>query len=147
MFTVFTPQWIWMERLTWCSRRAYLPQCQLSSLYSGPCSSSLRWGGDACLKDTWLPLESNSRELEGAEWLLGLSHVQKLLRVALLFYPISAFILWCFSPNPAFPTLLVPWHYIIFLLGSVPVLLGRGIVTLSGKTPGLASVEATVASA
>lgn len=52
-----------------------------------------------------------------------------------------------FLPNPAFPNLLVPWNYIIFLLGSVPVLLGRGIVTVSGKTPRLASVEAAVASA
>lgn len=69
------------------------------------------------------------------------------LCLALLFHPTSAFTLWCFSPNHAFPNLLVPWHYIIFLFGSVPVLLGRGIVTLSGKTPGLASVEAAVANA
>lgn len=121
----------------------------MSALFSvsGPCSPSLRWGDDTCLRDTWLPLESNSSDLEGTEWLLDLSQIPRLLRVALLFHPISAFALWCFSPNPAFPNLLVPWHYIIFLLGSVPVLLGRGIVTLSGKTPVLASVEATVASA
>lgn len=34
-----------------------------------------------------------------------------------------------------FPTPSVPWYYIILLLGSVPVLLARGIVTLSGKNP------------
>lgn len=78
---------------------------------------------------------------------LGLPPLLRLLWVALLFHPTSTFILWYFSPNPAFPNLLVPWNYIIFLLGSVPVLLGRGIVTLSGKTPRLASVEAAVASA
>lgn len=43
-------------------------------------------------------------------------------------------------PVALFPVSSVPWNYIIFLLGSVPVLLGRGIVTLSGKNPVLTLV-------
>lgn len=142
-----TTRQIWREEHTYPSVSPFFS-------VSGPCSPSLSCGDDAPFfpscwlsEGTWTPLERISNELDRAGGILGLPPLLRLLWVALLFHPTSTFILWYFSPNPAFPNLLVPWNYIIFLLGSVPVLLGRGIVTLSGKTPRLASVEAAVASA
>lgn len=52
-------------------------------------------------------------------------------RLALLFHPhLRLHPVALLSPVLLFPVSSVPWYYIIFLLESVPVLPGRGIVTL-----------------